>query len=62
MKRAFLHCFVIILLTFGPVLAFDYSYSEWNLANYNGTYATFNNGFITVVDGGSDYWHIQLFL
>lgn len=60
MKRAFLHCFVIILLTFGPVLAFDYSYSEWNLANYNGAYATFNNGFITVVDGGSDYWHIQL--
>ena len=60
MKHAFLHCFVIILLTFGPILAFDYSYSEWNLANYNGAYATFNNGFITVVDGGSDYWHVQL--
>ena len=40
--------------------ALDFPYSEWNLANYNGAYATFNKGFITVADGGSDYWHVQL--
>lgn len=37
-----------------------FPYSEWSLANYEGAYATFNEGFVSVADGGSDYWHVQL--
>lgn len=42
------------------VLATSLPYSEWNLANYNGAYATFDNGVVSIVNGGSDYWHVQL--
>lgn len=40
--------------------ALDFPYSEWNLANYEGAYASFNEGFVSVADGGSGYWHVQL--
>ena len=60
MNRLVLFCIGAILLPFGHVFALDFPYSEWNLANYNGAYATFNNGFVSVANGGSDYWHVQL--
>ncbi len=49
-----------LLLSFEAAFAIDFPYSEWNLANYNGAYAIFNNGFVAVANGGSDYWHVQL--
>jgi predicted outer membrane repeat protein len=51
---------VALLLSFEAAFAIDFPYSEWNLANYNGAYAIFNNGFVAVANGGSDYWHVQL--
>ena len=49
-----------LLLSFEAAFAIDFPYSEWNLANYNGAYAIFSNGFVAVANGGSDYWHVQL--
>ena len=42
------------------VFALDFPYSEWNLASYEGAYATFNDGIVSVASGGADYWHVQL--
>lgn len=50
--------FVVLCLT--AVYALDFPYSEWSLANYSGASANFNEGFISVTNGGSDYWHVQL--
>lgn len=50
--------FVVLCLT--AVYALDFPYSEWSLTNYNGASANFNDGFISVTNGGSDYWHVQL--
>lgn len=60
MKRLFSYCVMALLLSFEAAFAIDFPYSEWNLANYNGAYAIFNNGFVAVANGGSDYWHVQL--
>ena len=60
MKRLLLYSLVAVLSPLNYAFSFDFPYSEWNLANYNGAYATFNDGFISVVNGGSDYWHVQL--
>lgn len=49
-----------LLLSFEAAFAIDFPYSEWSLANYEGAYASFNDGFVAVADGGSDYWHVQL--
>lgn len=38
----------------------DFSFSEWNFATYDGALASFDNGNVHVVNGGSDYWHVQL--
>ena len=40
--------------------ALNFPSSEWSLASYEGAYATYNDGFISVISGGSDYWHVQL--
>ncbi|SHK99810.1 carbohydrate binding domain-containing protein [Fibrobacter sp. UWEL] len=42
------------------VLAANFPYSEWNLANYNGAFATFSDGLVSINNGGSDYWNVQL--
>lgn len=61
MKQLHSYIFAILcLLGLDSAFALDFPYSEWNLANYNGAYATFNNGFVSVANGGSDYWHVQL--
>lgn len=60
MERLFSYCVMALLLSFEAAFAIDFPYSEWNLANYNGAYAIFNNGFVAVANGGSDYWHVQL--
>lgn len=60
MKRLFSYCVMALLLSFEAAFAIDFPYSGWNLANYNGAYAIFNNGFVAVANGGSDYWHVQL--
>lgn len=60
MNRLVLFCIGAILLPFGHVFALDFPYSEWSLANYSGASANFNEGFISVTNGGSDYWHVQL--
>lgn len=44
----------------GSVLAASFPYSEWNLANYNGAFATFSDGLVSINNGGSDYWDVQL--
>lgn len=44
----------------GSVLAANFPYSEWNLANYNGAFATFSDGLVSINNGGSDYWNVQL--
>ncbi|MBR4783937.1 MAG: hypothetical protein IK012_01620, partial [Fibrobacter sp.] len=59
-KLNFSTVFLCVWLLQNSVYALVFPYSEWNLANYNGAYATYNDGFISVVNGGSDYWHVQL--
>lgn len=53
--------FCLILLSI-PSFAKDlnFSFSEWNFATYDGALATFDNGNVNIVNGGSDYWHVQL--
>lgn len=61
MKQLHSYIFAILcLLGLDSAFALDFPYSEWSLANYEGAYATFNEGFVSVADGGSDYWHVQL--
>lgn len=58
-----IHLCVMVLICFlglNSAIAKDFPYSEWNLANYNGAYATFNGGVVSVSNGGSEYWHVQL--
>lgn len=45
---------------FGNAFAVNFPYSEWSLANYEGAYATFSDGLVSVSNGGSDYWNVQL--
>lgn len=45
---------------FGNAFAVKFPYSEWSLANYEGAYATFSDGLVSVSNGGSDYWNVQL--
>lgn len=61
LKKIYLCVFVLIcFLGVNSAIATEFPYSEWNLANYNGAYATFNSGVISVSNGGSEYWHVQL--
>lgn len=61
MKQLHSYIFAILcLLGLDSAFALDFPYSEWSLANYEGAYATSNEGFVSVADGGSDYWHVQL--
>lgn len=60
LKHLTIYSILACIISLMPAFAIDFPYSEWNLANYNGANATFNNGFITVANGGSDYWHVQL--
>lgn len=50
----------VLALAVGNVFAMDFPYSEWNFATYEGAYATFFNGTVSVANGGSDYWNVQL--
>lgn len=52
--------FLLFLMSFGNAIAVQFPYPEWNLATYHGAYAIFSEGFVSVTDGGSDYWHVQL--
>ncbi len=52
--------FLLLLASLEDVLAVQFPCSEWNLATYHGAYAIFGDGFVSVTDGGSDYWHVQL--
>ncbi len=52
--------FLFFLMSFGSAIAVQFPYPEWNLATYHGAYAIFSEGFVSVTDGGSDYWHVQL--
>ncbi len=52
--------FLLLLVSLGNVFAVQFPYSEWNLATYHGAYAIYSEGFVSVTDGGSDYWHVQL--
>jgi len=47
-------------LFINSAFALNFPSSEWSLASYEGAYATYNDGFISVINGGSDYWHVQL--
>jgi len=47
-------------LFINSAFALNFPSSEWSLASYEGAYATYNDGFISVISGGSDYWHVQL--
>lgn len=60
LKHLFFYSVVMCIFSFKFVLALDFPYFEWNLANYNGAYATFNKGLVSIANGGSDYWHVQL--
>lgn len=60
MKYLFYFLALSRLFLLNSAFALDFPYSEWNFANYNGAAATFHNGFVTVTNSGSDYWHVQL--
>ena len=59
-KSHFLFVAAFFLSQMNFSYALDFPYSEWSLANYSGASANFNEGFISVTNGGSDYWHVQL--
>lgn len=56
------HCIQLafVAIVCAKAFAVNFPYSEWNLANYEGAYATFSDGLVSVADGGSDYWNVQL--
>lgn len=64
MNSAFLkfYCKLILALALltGSAIAVNFPYSEWSFATYEGALASFSEGFVSVADGGSDYWHVQL--
>lgn len=64
MNSAFLkfYCKLILALALltDSAIAVNFSYSEWSFATYEGALASFSEGFVSVADGGSDYWHVQL--
>ena len=49
-----------LFVTASLVMADSYPNHEWELNNYEGAYAVFNEGLITIAYGGSDFWHVQL--
>jgi hypothetical protein len=60
LKRFLVYFSLYVLFFINGAFALNFPSSEWNLASYEGAYATYNNGFISVLNGGSDYWHVQL--
>ncbi len=61
MKRFLTYFSLYVLLCINGAFALNFPSSEWNLASYEGAYATYNDGFISVLNGGSDYsTHVQL--
>ena len=50
----------ILALMSSALYAVDFPYSEWSLATYEGAFATFSDGTVSVANGGSDFWHVQL--
>ena len=60
MKRFLVYFSLYVLLCINGAFALNFPSSEWNLDSYEGAYATYNDGFISVLNGGSDYWHVQL--
>ena len=60
MKRFLVYFSLYVLLFINSAFALNFPSSEWSLASYEGAYATYNDGFISVINGGSDYWHVQL--
>lgn len=53
--------FLIPFLTlFGITFATEFPLSEWGLATYEGAKANIRKGTIFILDGGTDYWHVQL--
>lgn len=50
----------ILALMSSALYAIDFPYSEWSLATYEGAFATFSDGTVSVANGGSDFWHVQL--
>ena len=51
--------FVLMLMS-NALYAVDFPYTEWSLATYEGASASFSDGTVSVVNGGSDFWHVQL--
>ena len=49
-----------LMLMSSALYAVDFPYSEWSLATYEGAFATFSDGTVSVANGGSDFWHVQL--
>lgn len=35
-------------------------FGEWNFSTYEGAFATFVDGSVSVAQGGSEFWHVQL--
>ena len=60
MKHFLIYFSLYVLLCINGAFALNFPSSEWNLDSYEGAYATYNDGFISVLNGGSDYWHVQL--
>lgn len=50
-----LHSLFFVIYLLSNAFAYGFQYSEWNLASYNGAYATINNGLIYISNGGSEY-------
>ena len=60
MKHFLVYFSLYVLFFINGAFALNFPSSEWNLASYEGAYATYNDGYISVLNGGSDYWHVQL--
>ena len=58
--KILMHFAFVLALMSSVLYATDFPYSEWNLAMYEGAYATISDGTVSVYYGGYDYWHVQL--
>lgn len=50
----------VLFCSFNSLFAINFPISEWLLANYEGAYAILNDKVVSVMYGGTDYWHVQL--
>jgi hypothetical protein len=59
-SKVLMHFVFVLTFMSSALYAVDFPYTEWSLATYEGAFATYSDGIVSVANGGSDFWHVQL--